>query len=65
MLDLIIGPSYEDVYSIDRVLLADQSEHLVLFLVDFSKIMAGLSKSWIAYWQYTSTNQIPVRKMIT
>jgi hypothetical protein len=38
MLDLIIGPSYEDVYSIGRVLLTDRSEHQVLFLVNLSKI---------------------------
>jgi hypothetical protein len=38
MLDLIIGPSYKDVYAIRRVLLADRSEHQVLFLVNFSKI---------------------------
>jgi hypothetical protein len=38
MLDLIIGSSYEDVYSIGRVLLADRSKHQVLFLVNFSKI---------------------------
>jgi hypothetical protein len=38
MLDLIIGPSYEDVYSIGRVMLADRSENLVV-----------LSKFWIAY----------------
>jgi hypothetical protein len=54
MLDLIIGPSYEDVYLIGRVLLADRSEHQVLFLVNFSEIysiskMAALSKIFIAY----------------
>jgi hypothetical protein len=38
MLDLVIGPSYEDVYSIERVLLADRAEHQVLFLVNFSEI---------------------------
>jgi hypothetical protein len=37
-LDLIMGPSYEDVYSTGRVLLADRSDYQVLFLVNFSKI---------------------------
>jgi hypothetical protein len=50
MLDLIIGPSYEDVYSIRRVLLADRSEHQVLFLVKFSvSNKAVLSKLGIGY----------------
>jgi hypothetical protein len=45
MLDLIIGPPYEDVYSIGRVLLADRSKHQVLFLVNFSKNLASFKHS--------------------
>jgi hypothetical protein len=46
--DLITGSFYEDVYSIGRVLLSDRSEQQVLFLVNFSEIIAVLSKPWIA-----------------
>jgi hypothetical protein len=38
ILDLIIDPSYEDVYSIGLVLLVDRSEDQVLFMVNFSEI---------------------------
>jgi hypothetical protein len=56
-----IGPSYENVYSIGRVLLSDRLEHQVLFLVSFSEIypvlnMAVLSKLWIAYKHFPDSS---------
>jgi hypothetical protein len=55
MLDLIIGPSYEDVYSIGRVLLAEVSQKFSQF------------QTWPFYPNFglpTSIYQIPVRKRL-
>jgi hypothetical protein len=54
MLDLIAGPSYEDVYLIGRVLLTDRAEHQELFLVNFSRNLVSFRhgcfiQTWIAY----------------